>query len=123
MDPDAGEAGHAGDPEQPEVGAAVEPENRSGTRVLHGVDVAKASLDAYYMELGRLVGFDQVQFDEQRGHGQVRALNPKGVAAKLASMRARPPKEPLKLTLWPTSVQSMPVSARPRAHFFFPVPQ
>ena len=57
--------------------------------------------------MGKDVPFFDVDFDMERQHGQVRVRNPKNVDSKVKAFKARMPKEPLKITVWPVNIQSM----------------
>jgi hypothetical protein len=98
----------SGDAERPEAGATAEDEPvREPPLGLNVDDVLTSSLDRYFLELNRTVMFEDVEFDVHRKYGQIRKLSPLAWEKKVKQFTARPPKEPLKVTLWPKDVQSM----------------
>jgi hypothetical protein len=86
-------------------------------------DVYKNNFDNWFASLNTKVSVDAVKFDVKRVHGQIRRLSPVAWDAKVRSFKAKMPKEPLRLTLWPQDVHSMFQLLRAAArklYLFFP---
>lgn len=78
-------------------------------------DLYKSNFDTWFASLNVVVPMDLVRVDVTREHGQIRRTSAAAVEEKMRRFRAKMPKEPLRLTLWPVDLQSMFIFTRGRA--------